>query len=213
MLDLKPEEAVPGALGYDDLVALWPRLFAFFLTFLVGGSFWVDHHEDMETIVERNRSLLWLNLMFLLAVSLLPFTTDLLGRDSSGSASWTLYALNMICCGLTLTAMWAYAAFAGLSKQSADTAERWYQLGSHLIVPVVFAISIVVGFISPRFAPVVAVLLPFVFQLYRRVPAHQRRQALRPEVPAAARLWQFVGYTPLILFAAWSVGLKVNGQI
>jgi uncharacterized membrane protein len=64
VLDLQPEGARAGpSLSYDDLVALWPRLFAFFLTFLVGGSFWVDHHEDMEQLVDRDRSLLWLNLM------------------------------------------------------------------------------------------------------------------------------------------------------
>jgi uncharacterized membrane protein len=213
VLDLKPEEAVPGSLSYGDLVALWPRLFAFFLTFLVGGSFWVDHHQDMETVVNRDRALLWLNLMFLLAISLLPFTTAVVGRDNTNSASWTLYALNMICCGLTLTSVWAYSALVGLSKPSLHAANFAYQLGGHLIVPAIFAISIPIAFISPRLAPFPALLLPIAFRVYRRLPGYRPPPTAQREVPAAARAWRVVGYTPVILFAVWTAVLIATNSI
>ncbi|HXL17676.1 MAG TPA: hypothetical protein VN961_09170, partial [Streptosporangiaceae bacterium] len=168
---------------------------------------------DMEAIVHRDRSLLWLNLMFLLSVSLLPFTTDLLGRDNTRSASWTLYAANMICCGLTLAALWAYATLAGFSRRSHRQAELSYKLGRHLIVALIFATSIPVGLVSPHLVPVLpAVLLPIAFRLYRRLPGYPRQEAHR-HLTLAAKLLLYVGYLPVILFAGWSVVLKLNGSI
>jgi uncharacterized membrane protein len=210
VLDLQPEGTRAGpALSYDDLVALWPRLFAFFLTFLVGGSFWVDHHEDMEALVGRDRSLLWLNLMFLLSVSLLPFTTALIGRDL-GSTVWTLYAVNMICIGLSLTALWAYGNLLGFARQSLGRREFRLGLGSHLIAPLIFVISIPIGLISPELGPLPAVLLPFVFRLYRRYGTHRRAD---PRKPLAVQIWMYVGYMPVILFAAWTVVLRMTDKL
>jgi uncharacterized membrane protein len=210
VLDLQPEGARAGAtLTYDDLVALWPRLFAFFLTFLVGGSFWVDHHTDLEELVDRDRSLLWLNLMFLLSVSLLPFTTALIGRDLD-STVWTLYAINMICIGLSLTALWAYANLAGFARPSLRGPEFRFGLGGHLIVPLIFVVSIPIGLVSPQLAPLPAILLPFAFRLYRLFGAHRRAE---PRRGLAVQVWVYVGYLPLILFALWSVVLRMTGRI
>jgi uncharacterized membrane protein len=210
VLDLKPDESVPGSLSYADLVALWPRLFAFFLTFLVGGSFWLEHHTDMDAIVNYDRSLLWLDLMFLLSISLLPFTTDVIGREL-GPVSWALYALNMLFCGVLLTALWAYGTFAGFTRLT--RADLRFGLGKHLIEPLVFAISIGVGLFAPSQAPlVILILLPLVSRLYARIAG---RPSGEPSVSRRlpARICLYVGYSPVLLFAAWTVLLILSGSL
>jgi len=51
------------------------HLFSYVLTFVVVGVTWMAHHGDFNHIIRYNRRLLWYNLMFLLFVGLLPFTT------------------------------------------------------------------------------------------------------------------------------------------
>ena len=190
VLDLKPQTAEGVNLTYADLVQLWPRLFAFFLTFLVGGSYWIAHHTDLTAIESYDRAWLWLNLMFLLSVSLLPFTTALIGQETR-TIAWTLYALNVISMGLTLAALWGYAELTGLSGNTTHhvTTERQYQSLRYLVIPVVFGASIPVSFIAPSVAPYTALLAPPLFRVAALLARPHRRRAARSQRAPACGWW------------------------
>ncbi|HEY1295522.1 MAG TPA: TMEM175 family protein [Chloroflexota bacterium] len=208
VLDLKPAPTASGH-AYDALVELWPRLFAFFLTFLVGGSFWVSHHSDLETLRGYDRTCMWLNLMFLLPVSLLPFTTALIG-DNTGSVTWSLYAINVIAIGLTQTALWSYVRIVGFIEPTHTRAELQFQMVRHLTIPAVFALSVGVSFILPGVAPYTALLIPVVLRAYTRVAGWKEPS---PPRPRAASLWRAVGFTPVAMFVIWSIWLGIHGQL
>jgi uncharacterized membrane protein len=74
------------------------RLFSYVLTFVVAGLYWISHHGDFGYIERYNRRLLWYNLMFLLFVGLLPFSTAGLGNGLN-VFSWSIYALNVMAMG------------------------------------------------------------------------------------------------------------------
>lgn len=48
------------------------------ITFVSLGFFWVSHHIMYHAIRRADRTLLWLNILFFMFVSLLPFLTTLL---------------------------------------------------------------------------------------------------------------------------------------
>jgi uncharacterized membrane protein len=211
VLDLKPEQAGGGPLTYVSLVELWPRLFAFFLTFMVGGSYWVSHHADMDTIVRYDRPFLWLNLMFLLSVSLLPFTTMLIGQSTT-TTTWTLYAINVVSMGLTLAAVWGYANVAGLNTARLNVADWRHLAVRHLVVPLVFGVSIPVAFVAPTMAPYTALLTPVAFRVVAaRIPPSA--STTRPPVRRRGLVWLVLGYAPILLFGLWSVWLGLTGNL
>ena len=183
VLDLKPEQIVPGQ-AYAALVELWPRLFAFFLTFLVGGSYWVSHHADLATLRGQDRTSLWLNLMFLLPVSLLPFTTALIGNNT-GSVTWSLYAVNVIAIGLTQTALWNYVRIVGLIEPTRSRAELHVLMVRHLTAPAVFGVSIGIAAVAPTVAPYTALLIPFVLRVYARLAGWKEAPLRHSRVPPA----------------------------
>ncbi|MBV9355254.1 MAG: DUF1211 domain-containing protein [Chloroflexi bacterium] len=196
-----------GALTYADLVTLWPKLFSFVLTFLVGGSYWAAHHADFDSIVGHDQSLLWLNLMFLLSVSLLPFTTGIIG-DHANTTGWVLYATNMIAIGLGLAAVWGYANQAGMIRGTVSASYRRVATYRHFVIPIIFLISIPVAFLSSD-AVYVPLLIPVAFRVFTRLfgdePAPGRQPGRGP--------WLALGYLPLAVFAAWTVWLLVRGEI
>jgi uncharacterized membrane protein len=73
---------VPDA-GQDlgaALLAQWPSYAAYAVSFATIGIIWVNHHALFVHVRQVDRTLLFLNLLLLMVVSLIPFPTAILGR-------------------------------------------------------------------------------------------------------------------------------------
>jgi uncharacterized membrane protein len=77
VLELKVPHVEPGGLSVA-LLERWPSYATYVVSFLTIGIIWVNHHAVMERIKNVNRPLLFLNLVFLMAVAAIPFPTALL---------------------------------------------------------------------------------------------------------------------------------------
>lgn len=92
---------------HRELLAQLPRLGAYVLTFLSVGVFWVAHHLMLGAAERVDRTLLWINLFFLLFVALLLFAAGVLGGYPHAVETVRLYGLNMVCVEVFLIAFWA----------------------------------------------------------------------------------------------------------
>ena len=81
VLDLKLPEGLKmssDAELWRQLLELTGRFSTYALSFIVLGTFWIGHHSLFHFVRKVNRGLLWLNMLFLLFITLLPFSTNLL---------------------------------------------------------------------------------------------------------------------------------------
>jgi uncharacterized membrane protein len=69
----------PAALR-EAFLALGPVFFSFFISFWFVGTYWVAHHRVFHHIGGYDRRLLFINLLFLMWIVLLPFSSSLLGE-------------------------------------------------------------------------------------------------------------------------------------
>lgn len=97
------------------LRALWPKVVSFVISFMIAGIFWVAHHSQFHFVRRTNRRHLWINMLFLLGVSFLPFSAALLGGHPDVRSAVLLYGLNVMFVALALAAQWWYAVAAGLA--------------------------------------------------------------------------------------------------
>src|SRR5215475_5101237 len=67
--------SLAGALGHE-----WPSYAAYVTSFLIIGIIWVNHHGVFQLIGRVDRITLFLNLMLLMTVVAIPFTTSLLSE-------------------------------------------------------------------------------------------------------------------------------------
>ncbi len=132
---------------WPALVRQWPLLFSYVLSFLVVGLYWVVHHHLFKLIVRYDRTILYLNLLFLLVLSFLPFPTELIGVHVI-RLTWTIYAINFAAVGLLMTALWWYALSHKLVSDRLDDRTGRLIIGRGLIPPLVFLGSIGVGLFS-----------------------------------------------------------------
>ncbi|WP_440763828.1 TMEM175 family protein [Natronorubrum sp. DTA7] len=143
-------------------------LVSYLLSFVVVGLYWIIQHNLFLYIEAHDRILLWLNLLFLLSISFLPYPTELLGVYGTQFA-WTLYAVNFVLVGVLMTAVWAYAARAGFTGDEISTRAASLITIRGLISPAVFALSIAVAAVALRlafFVPVLIIPLQMVWVRY-----------------------------------------------
>jgi TMEM175 potassium channel family protein len=87
----------------------WPSYVAYVTSFLVIGIIWVNHHAVFELIGRIDRTALFLNLLLLMAVVAIPFTTALLSEYLTARQNARVAAL--VYSGVMLLMAFAFAAF------------------------------------------------------------------------------------------------------
>jgi uncharacterized membrane protein len=104
-----------------QLLALGPQFATYVVTFLIAGGFWFLHHLTFHFIRFANGALVWLNLLFLMFVSLLPFSAGLMAHLFIHPVSQLFYFGNELAIAVMLCAHWVYARRGGLVvSESAD---------------------------------------------------------------------------------------------
>ena len=79
----------------EALVALWPKLVAYALSFGVIGIMWQNHHALFRLVERVDRVTVFLNLVLLAGTAFIPFATSVLGSYPSRHASTFLYGLTL----------------------------------------------------------------------------------------------------------------------
>jgi uncharacterized membrane protein len=100
----------PDLLVQQQLAALLPRAVAYVSGFVVLGTMWVGHHIHMHFIRRVDRTLLWINLLFLLSVTFIPFAVAVIGAFGPRKVPCLLYGADLMIAATSLIAQWHYAA-------------------------------------------------------------------------------------------------------
>ncbi len=151
-----------------ELIKLWPQYLANIISFLVIGYYWLVHHKLFSLIKRYDSTLIWLNIFLLMAISFLPFSTDLLGTYGNEPVTLAFYSLNLFIVGLFICIIWLYASHHDhlIDKNLNKQLVRYYTIKT-LIAPVIFAVSIPLSFVHPLLAQSSWVVLFIVSATYR----------------------------------------------
>lgn len=91
-----PQGLTSNADFLDEFGDLWPDLFAFGISFVVIGVYWVNHHRLMRMVDEYDHSLMGVTMLYLFWVVLLPFSSQLIGEyGSKVTLSTVFYIVNL----------------------------------------------------------------------------------------------------------------------
>lgn len=108
----------------QGLLALAPRVVPYLMSFLTLGIFWVGQQTLLNTLVRGDRNLSWIQIAFLLAVSITPFSTALLASFVTYRLALVIYWLDLVALGLTILWSSRYAQKAGLISDDVPAASR-----------------------------------------------------------------------------------------
>ena len=88
---------------------MWPKFLVYVLSFLIAGIYWLIHHSIFDAIRYYDATLAWINIVFLLFVALIPFTTYLLGEYFLLKTSTIIYGVHLLLMFLGGYSLWTYS--------------------------------------------------------------------------------------------------------
>jgi len=132
---------------------LLPKLNGYILSFALVGMYWVAHHQMFHVLRRVNRQLMWFNLLFLLLVTFLPFTTSLLRVGSVSQLAVVIYGGNLAGISLVLFGIWFYVTrVAALADPKLPVDVRRDVDHRILSMPLLALASIAISFYSVRYS-------------------------------------------------------------
>src|SRR5215212_2820823 len=156
----------------ENLDEMVPKFIGFFISFFIIGLYWTIHHRMFGFVVNYTRKMLWLNLIFLLAVVLMPFSTAFYSVYILRflKIPVIIYVINIVFLGLMNFFLWLHISnpknnlVEGISPY-----ERVYFSFRAIAVPVIFILTALVYLlVSPKLAVWIPPLIPLLMKLISR---------------------------------------------
>ncbi len=169
---ISEELMTPGFLT-RTLLELWPKFLIFATSFVILGLFWIAHHGYSHFLKRTDRYFLWINLLFLMVVVFVPFSTNLLGDYPQQRIAAIIYGGNIMALGLTLFWQWEYATSnhrlvgSHIEPELVRRGKRRILMGISMNV---CAVSL--AFVNPLFSLVLYTLFPIIYLLPSQIDRH-----------------------------------------
>jgi len=172
VLDLTVPQLPPGS-PESALVRLvarqWPEFLGFVLSFWVIGLYWVQHRRTFIHIETHERGVVFLNLLFLLLVSFVPYATSVFTTYPS-QFGVTFVSAVLALTGTSLALLWAYASQNDLLGAGLTSRTVTIQAARYLASPLVFGVAILVAVLDAQLAILMwGLLLPLNGALQSRL--------------------------------------------
>ena len=154
VLDIHVPKPGHGSLGHE-LLAQWPSYAAYVISFITIGIIWINHHAAFSRLRSVDHSILIWNLLLLLSVGVLPFTTSLMAtylKEGSGeSLAAAIYGASYLLMGLVFVLTNRQILFRRpqLLKEPIDPEAARNILKFAAIGQIPYALAVVLAFVSP----------------------------------------------------------------
>jgi len=171
ILDIRIPNVQPQDLG-PALVKMLPQVFTYVLSFFVVAVYWFSHHRVAQQVKLLDGTFIWLNMIWLLFVSVMPFPTALLGRYPLQPIPTAIYGIDLMLANITGFVILAYMRnHPELCHSAIDAATFRRQLPTYAITNGTYLAAVVLGWYLPwvSYALYAAVLAGLMVR-FARIP-------------------------------------------
>lgn len=164
VLEIQVPDLGQGQSLGDALDAIRPSFVAFLISFVVTAIAWAGH-RDLFALVERtDPALVWLNIVYLLPLSMLPFGASLIARHDRDSIALGLYGVLLLAIALTRLAIWWYATGRpGLLHAPIDNRLRRRGIVLAAIAATVYAVAVALAGPAPTASLAIYAAAPVLY--------------------------------------------------
>jgi TMEM175 potassium channel family protein len=159
------------------ILQLWPKYFAYILSFVMIGIYWANHHYLFRLFRRTDHVFNLLNVFFLMTISFLPFPTDVLGdyimNAEQEKHAVTFYALAIWMPAFAWLLIWLYAKYRRiidprLTPRFVKVLTMQYGLSN-----VLYGSAFLVSLMSPIGSIIICVGLTLLYLLPPKKPEYQ----------------------------------------
>ena len=166
VLEVHVPELTAGQPLSVALEELRPSLTSFVVSFVIAGMYWVAHRDTFALIRRTDRGLVWLNLLYLLPLSLLPFGASLLGRYDQEPVALRIYGLILFAIAIMRVLIWLYATGRSeLLWVPLSDHERHTGLVLNAAPGLAYLFALLVAFVAPGLSLLIYAGIPLLYFL------------------------------------------------
>ena len=179
VLELKVPEASLGADILTQFLSLLPLLLGYVVTFINLGIYWIGQQIQHHYVVAADRIYAWINVLFLMFISLLPFTSLMLDEYPDEQLSYILYGVNLIAIGCTGYFGWCYATkFHRLTEHSISDTLIASVKRRILVAPLISVLAILLSFFAMRLSLLLYILILPYYIIPGKIDRFWKREAV-----------------------------------
>ncbi|HOO52851.1 MAG TPA: TMEM175 family protein [Methanothrix sp.] len=166
VLNLKlPQGGVEGMeADLIDLVTGQSHVFSnYAMSFLLAAVFWIIHHQQSHFIKRTDRNHIWLNVIILMFVSLIPFSTSLINDYHDDWMASIFFGMNMFILGSLFYLNWDYAT-RGHRLVALSLDPRRIAVGKRrsAVTPIVSLLAMALALVDAPISSLAYLLIPVI---------------------------------------------------
>jgi uncharacterized membrane protein len=161
----EPEQELAGY-----LLESLPAIAGYVVSFIIILMYWMQHYAIFHFVTRANRPFVFLNGVFLLFLTFLPFPTGLHAAYFDDTLAAMLYGGAQILCGLSLLLLWVYATIGRRLVSKDIPGEVVASMTRRLaLTPLLCLSAIVAAYIDPWLSRLIFLLIPCSYISQRAV--------------------------------------------
>jgi uncharacterized membrane protein len=164
VLDLEIPSTSDGQSVADSVKDLAPTFSAFVISFLLLGMYWVWHRGTFAQVKYADYRLVWLNLLFLLPMSMIPFGASTLGSHPRDATALQLYGAILVAVTLLRSLLvWYLHGHTGLLWQVPSKKARRLSTAAAAAPLVVYTLAILIAAPAPVISTLLYLAVPMIY--------------------------------------------------
>jgi uncharacterized membrane protein len=168
-----------------QLLELLPKFLSWLISFIIVCKFWLNHHHILGLARHADYTMVWLNSIFLMCQSFIPFPTAMMGEYASNPLAVSAFGVVMAVNTLLFIALHAYILQRLIKPELLD-AQASHIIRKSFVGVISYAIGAAAAWFSVHAAFVIYLLTPLSF-----IVPPAKRSSSQPgaaaNVPEAAR--------------------------
>jgi uncharacterized membrane protein len=178
-IDVSQSERASGETFGATLLRISDLVVVYVASFWLLGTYWILHSAILDCFRRSDRTLIWLNLLFLLPVTFIPFVAKAKEIFRYSELAIVLLCAANIAIGLCLLLLWRYGtSHPVLLRRPIDDATRTRALRRIAVSPILLSVLAIVASWVDVYLTTALILL---------IPLYHLRQPLIEEKRSAVR--------------------------
>ena len=150
---------------WQALKDIFPVLFSWVISFLIVGTLWLQHHNVLSMARKADYAMVWLNTVFLLFTSLIPFPLHLMGEYPQVPLAVASLGIVLLCVSLLIVALYHYVVMNYLSEAYHQAEVMKNVRLAYFVGPLFYLIAIGLAWVNTAITFAIYAAVPLLFIL------------------------------------------------
>lgn len=175
VLDLRLPHGISNVSLLHELIpSIFLKLFVFIMSFVILGTLWIAMNFQLGFIESINRYYFWTHILYLMIISVVPFSATLVTAYPDTTSSVAFFSVNLLCASACQYLICICASHYDLNKETYTKEAKQAIIRRIYIAPIFYGSALILSFFQPSFAFVILVVPTLLYLFPSKIDTFDR---------------------------------------